>query len=221
MKIMISATKGAGMSLIRGLLTNNVHVDTLYGTCHQSWETPNHESKHTVWSSHDHGANFEGDIVPDITVGIWINSKNLIQICQRLVIVDFQYAQDATWQAKQWAWHKGKHDQLAGPDWPPYSTDITKYPEWCRNEMCQVAYNRSKYWTHSDLPYDYIIDSDELFGDSNPVTLQKLFNAVDMPLDLDTIRLWKNKNNQINWECSHLFTWQPGWKLPDNWNPNQ
>ncbi len=212
MKIAITGTKGAGFSLIAGLITNNVRIHPDFGTCHQSWEFPISKNEHTVSVTHEHDLDTIKKICdPNVIIGIWINPKNLIQICNRLVFTDFQFAPDTTWKMNHWAWHKEKHDILAGPDWPPFSENIADYPQWCLNELCQVAYDRSRYWLDKNMPYDFIIDSDELFGTAAPASLNKIFTYLNVTLDLDTLNQWKNKNREIYQHYQQLFSWYPGW----------
>ena len=93
---------------------------------------------------------------PDIIIWVHINKKNITQICRRVVILDFLYAEDPEWQANDWCWTEAKHNRLKGPNWPSYSKIINDYPQWCLDEMCQVAYDRSRAWTKISKYATYI-----------------------------------------------------------------
>jgi hypothetical protein len=117
------------------------------------------------------------------------------------------YTTDANWSKNEWCWSQVMHNQLAGPDWPPYSVNIEDYPMWVRDEICQVAYNRSLPWTVKNTGYNFIIDSDELFGTSDPVTLLDFFNSINCKVDFDFIKQWREKNYKIWQGYNSLFSW--------------
>lgn len=114
-------------------------------------------------------------------------------------------------------WTEDKHNRLQGPSWPPYSRVITDYPQWCLDEMCQVAYDRSKAWTKISKYATYSIDTDELFGSSDPHTLSDTLESLNCSVDKDFLSQWKIKNNKIYEEYKNLFSWTPNWCPPDGW----
>ena len=145
---------------------------------------------------------------PDITVWVKINKKNSLQICQRIVVLEFLYARDT--YDLVFHWTRKKHDEIAGPDWPPFSTTITDYPTWCLNELCQVAYNRCCLWEKSNDDFDFQIDSDELFGNSEPNSIRSWLDSIGCELDLEFLNTWKTLQQELFAKYQCLFTWQPG-----------
>jgi hypothetical protein len=210
-KIVISATKGSGPSLVKSLAVGLTKIDSEYGTCHESWQHERTQNNDEItFTTHTADLDeIQKEFNPDITIQLYINPKNLVQICQRLVIVDFMYTQDNIWAKNGWCWSQAMHDQLAGPDWPTYSINIKDYPVWVRNEICQVAYDRSLPWTVKNPGFNFVIDSDELFGNSAPVTLLECFNSINCQINFDFINQWRKKNYKIWQGYNSLFSWTP------------
>ena len=214
-RIFISGAHGAGCSLIKSLATGVKIINPNIGTCHESWNHELTQNGDLIEFQHYHNTK------SDILVWFKVNEKNLTHICQRIVVLDFMYADDPIWVKNDWSWTKEKHARIAGPDWPDYSNKITDYPQWCLDELCEVAYNRTKPWTIIDTRYHLVIDSDELFGNSPPDSLTAFFNSINCKLDFEFLSTWKNNIQQQYAANAHLFSWKPGWKLPNNWNPTQ
>lgn len=216
--IFISGAHGSGCSIVKSLLTGVKILDNEKGTCHESWNHGQTVNQDRVFFYHFFSRT---DIVkmcdPDIVIWIYINEKNLLQICQRIVVLDFLYTNDKVWIEKDWCWTQRKHETLAGPDWPSYSKNIFDYPTWCLNEMCQVAYERCLPWTKVGPGADYIVDSNELFTDNQGSSLETILNDLKCPLDKSFLAAWQNKNKAIQDRYQDLFTWTPNWAKENNW----
>lgn len=189
-------------------LTLAEKIFDLHGTCHSAW------NKHTTINGDIiHGTHLSdlstinARFCPDVTVWMYVNRKNLSQLCQRIVVLEFLYARDSNEEGLGWT--PNKHNAIAGSSWPPFSTNITDYPTLCLNELCQVAYNRSFRWTHTNNNFTFQIDSDELFGDSAPVTVENWLASINCTLDTDFFQSWKSKQHQLFLKYRELFTWTP------------
>jgi len=200
--IFLSGAHGSGCSFIKSQATgvNVLSPDT--GTCHESWsytQTQNHDR--IIFFHHSDLDYIRSRYNPDITVWLQINPDNIEKLCQRIVVLDFLLVDGQT----DWVWTLEKHNILAGPDWPAYSSNIKDYPAWCLAELMQVAYDRSAPWMQANNNFDYVIDSDELFGNSPPVTLKKFLTAINCKLDIDFLKTWQQKNESIYQENKHYF----------------
>lgn len=216
--IFISGAHGSGCSLIKSLATSSKIIDYKYGTCHESWTSDFTMNRDRIIFNHQPSYKTIKEIWnPDIIIWLHVNKKNITRLCRRIVILDFLYTNDHNWVEKDWCWTKKKHDTLAGPDWPAYSTILSNYPQWCLDEMCQVAYDRSKPWMTASKHATYVIDSDELFGLAPPTTLSNTLESLNCTVDKDFLSQWKIKNNEIYEEYKNLFSWTPTWRLPDGW----
>jgi len=216
--IFISGAHGSACSLVKSLTTGIKIIDQRIGTCHESWTRNQTLNNDFIIFSHCYSyQSIKKNWNPDVIIWIHINEKNITQICRRVVILDFLYAEDPEWLLKDWCWTEDKHNRLQGPSWPPYSKVITDYPQWCLDEMCQVAYDRSKAWTKISKYATYSIDTDELFGSSDPHTLSDTLESLNCSVDKDFLSQWKIKNNKIYEEYKNLFSWTPNWCPPDGW----
>lgn len=207
-KICISSAFGTGNSLLKMLTFRDKIIDA-HGTCHESWNnnsTINNDYIHAVhlydWPT------IVDKFSPDITVWLHINEKNIKQICQRIVVLEFLYARDT--DEYIFCWTRNKHNAIAGPDWPPFSTKINDYPTFCLDELCQVAYNRCSIWTQPNDSFTFQIDSDELFGQAEPVTINRWLSEINCELDLQFFETWKCIQQKLFLDYQSLFTWNPG-----------
>ena len=217
-KILISGAHGSACSLIKSMMTEVISIDAQAGTCHQSWTSTTTTNKDKVMWNHSYRRDIiEKNWNPNIIIYIKINLDNIVQICRRVVILDFIYTQDPSWIQKDWCWTNEKHDRLAGPDWPPYSNNIYDYPQFCLDEMTQAAYERVSPWLIDRTDFDYVLDTAEFFGESEPVTLQHCFNELGCKLDMDFIRTWREINNNIYTKYADLFSWTLNYVPPDGW----
>jgi hypothetical protein len=205
MKLFLSGAHGSGCSLVKSLLTN-IKVLANEGTCHESWKIASTQAHDYIYFDH----------VPDIdlikqqwqsdqVIWLWLNPKNVEFVCRRIVYLDFVYANDPEWLAKDWAWTMSKHNRLAGSDWPAYSKNLQDYPLFVRQELYQTAYDRSADWMQSNPQADYFIDSDELFGNAPPRTLQTVADQLQCTIDLEFLTKWKTKNHAMYAEYKKLF----------------
>ena len=207
-KICVSAAFGTGNSMLKLLTMDDKKIDA-FGTCHTAWgrHTTINGDRIDVTHLH-HLPTLKNKFSPDITAMIWVNQKNLIKICQRIVALEFLYAQNS--YDYVFYWTKLKHNSIAGPSWPEFSTKITDYPTFCLDELCKVAHNRVTLWENNDADFDFQIDSNELFGDAEPVTITKWLTAVDCKLDWEFLDQWKTEQTQLFLKYQSLFTWKPG-----------
>jgi hypothetical protein len=213
-KIVISGAFGAGFSMLKTLTLLKKDFDKTGITCHDAWNekvrtTINNDS---ILTSHLYDIdNIVKKFRPNITVWLYINKKNILQICQRIVVLEFIYAVDRMPRepGKNFGWNQLKHNNLAGKDWPKFSTKITDYPTFCLDELCQDAFNRCEIWTRHNSNFDLEIDSDELFGDSPPVTIQNWLSTVGCVLDQDFLNKWQTVQKKLFHDHCHLFTWNP------------
>ena len=210
-KILISSAFGSGNSCLKSLTLEHKKMDPTIGTCHTAWHNNITTIGDFIRVCHLYDINIINNTEsPDLTVWIQINEKNLVQICQRIVVLDFLYATDNNWTDYDGAWNLKKHNLLAGPSWPTFSLDINNYPMFCLDEICETAYHRCKNWTKPNSDFIFQIDSDELFGDSEPKSIQQMLTAIGCVFDQNFLSLWKNKQKQTFLKYQHLFNWQPG-----------
>jgi hypothetical protein len=216
--IFISGAHGSGCSLIKSMAVQSYKIDSAVGTCHESWNYE--QTTHGDRIIFDHYYSYQyikQQWNPDIVVWVQINKNNIAQLCHRIVMLDFLYTADPVWIQKDWCWTQQKHNRIAGPDWPSYSTTITNYPQWCLDEMCQVAYDRSQAWMGHNPHCDYVVDSDELFGSAEPVTLSLCLHELGCKIDLDFLNTWQQKNAEIYRQYRDLFSWTLAWVPPEGW----
>jgi len=197
--IFLSGAHGSGCSFIKSQATGVDIISPETGTCHESWKYARTQNNDKIMFFHYSNLDYiQSTYKPDVTVWLHINANNIEKLCQRIVVLDFLLPHD-------WAWTPEKHNILAGPDWPEYSNNIKNYPAWCLHELIQVAYDRSSAWMQKNNNFDYIIDSDELFGSSPPVTLEKFLHGVNCKINIDFLIKWKTKNKLMNQENKHYF----------------
>jgi hypothetical protein len=209
--ISIYSAYGSGNSFLKSLTLENRRMDPVIGTCHDSWTSNITSAGGTVNVYHFYNIDSaKKQNANDITVLLRINEKNIVQICQRIVVLDFLYANDTSLTAHDGAWNIKKHNALAGPDWPKFSTNINDYPEFCLNEICQSAYHRCENWTYPNNNFTFQIDSDELFGESDPIIIQEMLDDIGCTLDKVFLDNWKKKQKQTFLQYRHMFSWQPG-----------
>lgn len=203
--IIISAAKGSGPSIVKAMAIGKVLFDAGTGYCHDSWDHARTSAGDRITFTHDYH-------VPknqhDVIIGITINPKNILQIVHRCVMVDFEYADNQVWIDNDWSWTPAFHSRVAGPDWPSYSKDITAYPQWCRNELCQFAWEKVSPWTKVNAQHDLVIDSAELFDLEPPVTLTDSLTKIGCGLDSEFLQNWSQRNRQIWHNQKELFSWQ-------------
>jgi hypothetical protein len=205
--ICISASFGSGNSFLRMLTFDKKVIDPA-GTCHTAWNQNLTKNGDYINVTHLYDLSvIRSKFSPDITVWLQINKKNLLQICQRIVVLEFLYAKDTYDYVFHWT--RKKHDEIAGPNWPVFSTTITDYPGFCLDELCQVAHNRCELWARPNDNFDFQIDSDELFGDSDPVTIKQWLKELNCQLDMDFFNSWKTKQQELFLKYQSLFHWQP------------
>ena len=210
-KILISSAFGAGNSCLKSLTLENKRMDPEIGTCHDAWDKHTTSAGDYIGVCHLYDINvINAKETSDINVCLQINNKNLIQICQRIVVLDFLYATNKSWTTYDGAWNIKKHATLAGPNWPAFSTNINDYPVFCLDEICETAYHRCKNWIYPNNDFTFQVDSDELFGDSKPTTIQQMLDAIGCTFDQDFLDKWKNKQKQTFLKYKDLFTWSPG-----------
>jgi hypothetical protein len=206
--IIISAAKGSGPSIVKAMTIGQILFNPLTGYCHDSWEYSTTTAGDRITFTHEHRADKIRVNNSDVVIGIKLNRSNALQVVHRCVMVDFEYANDPQWVNNDWCWTPAFHDRIAGPDWPAYSKNILDYPEWCRNEMCQVAWEKVSPWICSYTEFDYEIDSTELFNEIAPVTLTNALTSIGCNLNQPFLRQWRIRN-QYNWEQhKKLFSWQ-------------
>lgn len=206
MKIFISGAHGSACSFVKSQFLK-LHTIDRNGTCHEAW---NSNITKTDLVLFDHWPNINTihqNCKPNVTIWIRIAQENIVQIINRIVILDFLYTNNNTWVEKDWCWTEQKHDRIAGRSWPTYSTDISSYPTWCLNEMCEVAYERSKPWLADGKDFDYVIDSRDLFSFQEPITLRNTLNSLEYTLDENFLNAWRNKNYLLWQEHKHRFSW--------------
>ena len=219
-KIFISGAHGSAVSLVKSLAIGKTEIDNTRSTCHESWQLDWTQNKQRIVVNHT----WKKDEIkkrwnPDVTIWLKIDSQNVEFICRRIVVLDFLYTNDPTWMERDWCWTPQKHQRLAGPDWPEYSTEISRYPSWCLDEMCQVAWERSRPWMQDRDDFDFVINSDELFGDSPRVSLQRCFENLGLTINHDDINRWKQKNLELFTPFFRMFTWKQNWHAPADWVP--
>jgi hypothetical protein len=217
-KIFISGAHGSACSLVKSLAIGNVQIDDKFATCHESWTINKTQNQQNICFNHT----FDRKIIqknwnPDIAIWIKIADENITLICRRIVILDFVYTDDPQWVQNDWCWTTQKHQRLAGPDWPPYSKNIFDYPSWCLDEMCYVAWERSRPWMTDREDFDYTISSDELFGNSPRTGLVDCFLDLGLKIDHDAIDNWKQKNSELLKPFMEMFSWTPQWQPPQEW----
>ena len=217
-KIFISGAHGSACSLIKSMFTGIKQIDPIAGTCHQSWETTVTTNKDLINWHHSYGIDYiQKRWNPNVLVYLQINPKNIVQICRRIVILDFMYTQDPDWARNNWCWTKEKHDSLAGPDWPQYSINIYHYPKFCLDEMTQVAYERTCPWIQTRTGFDYTLDTAEFFSGTEPHSLQHCFNSLGCNLDMSFVENWRNTNNKLYATQADLFSWTTNYVPPEGW----
>jgi hypothetical protein len=206
-RICISAPFGSGNSFLKMLAMPEKIIDPV-GTCHSAWTKNKTVNNDEIDVTHQFDISvIQEKFYPDISVWVHINKKNLLDLCQRIVILEFLYAKDTIDYI--FCWGRSKHNAIAGPDWPPFSTVITDYPTFCLNELCQVAYNRCVTWTHPNTAFTFQVDSDELFGAAPPTTINQWLSSINCVLDQEFFETWKKRQQQLLQDHRHLFTWQP------------
>jgi hypothetical protein len=216
--IFISGAHGSGCSLIKSMAVQSHAIDFTVGTCHESWNYEQTIRGDRIIFDHYYSYQYiKQHWNPDILVWVRVNKKNITQLCHRIVMLDFLYTADSSWIQKDWCWTQQKHDRIAGPDWPAYSITITDYPQWCLDEMCQVAYDRSYAWMGENVYSDYTIDSDELFGSAEPVSLSWCLHELGCSIDLNFLKTWQKTNTEIYNQYQSLFSWTPNWVPPEGW----
>jgi hypothetical protein len=219
-KIFISGAHGSACSLLKSLAIGRVTIDSRYATCHESWTTNRTQKNDYIMFNHEpNRQKITEKWNPEVTIWLKINVKNVETICKRIVILDFLYVNDSHWMLNDWCWSLQKHQRLAGPDWPVYSTQISDYPTWCLDEMCHVAWERSRPWLEDRNDFDYVIDTDELFGNSPRVMLEKCFGDLGLRIDHDAVDKWKQQNFDIFMPYMNMFTWTKNWCPPSGWIP--
>jgi len=220
--IFISGAHGSGCSLIKSLAVQSKIIDPNLGTCHESWKYEQTSAGDRIVFDHYYSyQHIKQHWNPDIVIWLQINKNNITQLCHRIVILDFLYTTDPVWIQKDWCWTQEKHNRIAGPSWPAYSKIITDYPQWCLDEMCQVAYDRSQAWLGLNPHCDYVIDSDELFGSSDPITLSLCLKELGCLIDLEFLHSWQEKTKQLYSQYRDLFSWTPEWIRPLEWPAQQ
>jgi hypothetical protein len=207
MKIFLSGAHGSACSMVKSQLTGVHKIDPLTNTCHESWTARRTTGGHSVEFFHNTDPT---QYRADINVWLRVSQANIIQIVQRIVVLDFIYTYDANWVAKDHCWTPEKHARIAGPDWPPYSANINDYPGWCLNELCQVAYDRTLPWTVSNPEFDLEIDSSDLFSFQDPAGLRSIVAQLGSSLNHNFLYQWRMKNFLLWQQHKHRFTWQPG-----------
>jgi hypothetical protein len=206
-RICISSPFGSGNSVLKMLTMSEKTIDPT-GTCHSAWTKNKTINNDQIDVTHHYDLSVIQEIFyPDISVWVHINKKNILDLCQRIVILEFLYAKDTNDYI--FCWTRSKHNAIAGPDWPSFSTVITDYPTFCLDELCQVAYNRCVLWTQPNKDFTFQIDSDELFGSAPPVTINQWLASIDCQFDMEFFETWKNKRQQLLQNYQHLFTWRP------------
>lgn len=211
--ILISAPFGLGSACLKTLTLANKNMDQNIGTCHDSWHITNTVHGDTILARHtpnikDAEANLNMQF--DMTVWMRINEKNLEQICQRIVVLDFLYSDDPGFVNDGGAWNIDKHNRIKGDTWPEFSKNITDYPQWCLDEICQTAYYRCEPWVSDNNKFDFQIDSDELFGDAEPVTIKTWLGALGCEFDVEFLNQWKAKQRDTYLKYKDLFGWHNG-----------
>jgi len=219
-RVFISGAHGSACSLVKSLATGNVQIDDNYATCHESWKARYTQKNQIIVFNHA----FDRDAIqknwnPDVTIWLKIDPKNVELICRRIVILDFMYTDNLLWMQNDWCWTLQKHQRLAGPDWPEYSTKISDYPTWCLDEMCHVAWERSRPWMLDRDDFDYTINSDELFGDSNRSGIEKCFSDLGLTINHYDIDRWKQKNLELLTPFMQMFTWNKDYYAPFEHTP--
>jgi hypothetical protein len=205
-KIFISGPHGVGCSMIKSMAVGVRQIDPVRNTCHQSW---------TRWQTTQgddirFGNDFDCAVVfdgykPDIRLWVSVSDHNIDQLCERIVLLDFLYADDAEWISNDWSWSQDKHNRLAGPDWPKYSTRLEQYPLWCRLEMLKVAQDRIKPWQVVDARFNWNIPSAELYDDVDPTELKKFLAHIGCVYDEEFLHTWRRKNKKMYLDNTHLF----------------
>lgn len=207
--IAISAAFGSGNSVLKSLAQTQRDIDPATGTCHAAWL-----NTRTVQGDRiDHTHLSQPDLIQqqlgaNQLVWLHIAPQNVQQIVQRIVSLEFLAA--AQEPRPGWAWTPEKHQNLAGPEWPHYSTQLTHYTADQRNELCQAAWHRIQPWLACPDQVDYCIDSRELFEPVEPSTIQQWLAAHDIALDREFLRCWQARQHQLYLTNQHLFDWQPG-----------
>lgn len=216
--VFLSGAHGSGCSLIKSLAVQSYATDQQVGTCHESWNYNSTPSGDRIVFDHwySRGA-INQRWQPDFTIWLKINPENVLYLCHRIVILDFLYTQDPTWIQRDWCWTEAKHNRIAGPDWPKYSRSILDYPQWCLDEMCQVAYERSLPWMSDNNRFDLTVDSNELFGTADPISLSNCLSELGSKINHDFLLQWQQKNQEIYHQYRHLFSWTPNWNRPTGW----
>ena len=216
--VFLSGAHGSGCSFIKSLAVGKCQIDSTVGTCHESWNYEQTPLGDRIVFDHWYSQQaITAKWNPDLTIWLKINTDNLLYLCRRIVILDFVYTADCTWIDRDWCWTPAKHNRIAGPDWPKYSTNITDYPQWCLDEMCQVAYERSMPWLLDNPRFDFTVDSNELFGTAEPATLTQCLTELGSALDDEFLKQWQTKNQEIYNQYRHLFSWTPQWSRPEGW----
>lgn len=207
MKIFLSGAHGSACSMIKSQLTGVFGLDPITNTCHESWTAQRTTSGHSIQFFHDTDPL---KYKADKTIWLRVDPKNIVQIVQRIVVLDFMYTADPNWMAKDHCWTPEKHARIAGPDWPAYSTDINDYSSWCLDELCEVAYSRTLPWTESNSEYDLEINSQDLFSFQDPAGLRTVLAEIGCTLNHDFLYQWRMKNFLLWQKYQHRFCWRPG-----------
>jgi len=206
MRIFLSGAHGSACSMIKSQLTGVAVMDPVANTCHESWTTQRTQRGDHIHFFHDTDA---AKYKPDLTIWLQVSENNIIQIVQRIVVLDFIYTNDPAWMAKDHCWTPEKHARIAGPNWPAYSSNIDDYPGWCLDELCQVAYDRTLPWMADNSAYDFVIPSADLFSHQDPATLRSVVSKLGCNLNHDFLYRWRMNNFLLWQQHRYRFKWTP------------
>jgi hypothetical protein len=210
MKIFLSGAHGSACSMIKSQMTKVFELDSRTNTCHQSWTAQRTTAGDSIQFFHyTDPAYIQSQFQPDQTIWLRVAEENIVQLCQRIVVLDFMYTNDPAWMAKDHCWTPEKHARIAGPSWPAYSTNIDDYPDWCLNELCQIAYDRTLPWIRHNSSFDWEISSDELFSFRDPSKLRQVLAQFGCGLNHDFLYTWRMKNFLLWQQYKHMFNWSP------------
>ena len=208
-RIVISAAFGSGNSLLKSLAQTPRNIDPATGTCHAAWANDRTVQGDSIEHTHINSTELiRSQLAATELVWLHIAQENIVQLVQRIVAIEFLAA--GTEPKPGWAWTPIKHQQLAGPTWPAYSTDLKDYTPEQRNELCQAVWHRIQPWLACPADVDYRIDSRELFDCVEPKTIQLWLASHDIELDHEFLGRWQDRQQRIYQDNQWLFSWQPG-----------
>jgi len=201
-KVLISASFASGNSMVKSLAFDEDKTSyTLFDTVHGTWFKMTNHKGYFINTVHE----VVGKRSDSKTVMIYNNPTNMKQILQRSIILEFLYADyikknniDITRKNLGDSgivsrWTVEKYQQIAGKDWPPYSTDHKDYSKDIMNEMCELATQEFGQWsTKTDA--DVIINSEEIYSGSEPIGIKKFLELVEVEFN-KTIH-----NRLIEWQ---------------------